>query len=163
MRPERRHRGGLWWDSRMPVPFLVPPGDQANLNARAPASTKGGPGGKAKTVAAFAEQHAKLAGLQDKLFAEKRQSLLVVLQGMDTSGKDGTIRHVFGGLNPSGARVATFGVPSPLELAHDFLWRVHQQVPQAGEIVIFNRSHYEDVLVARVHEPSASSGMEGAL
>ena len=87
------------------------------------------PGGKTATVAAFANQHAQLGALQSKLFAEKRRSLLAVLQGIDTSGKDGTIRHVFGGLDPSGARVATFGVPTYVELAHDFLWRVHKQVP----------------------------------
>jgi polyphosphate kinase 2 (PPK2 family) len=76
----------------------------------------------------------------------------VVLQGMDASGKDGTIRHVFEGLDPQGIRVAIFREPTPHELAHDFLWRVHAQAPAAGEIVVFNRSHYEDVLVVRVHE-----------
>jgi polyphosphate kinase 2 (PPK2 family) len=135
----------------MPVPFLVPPGEPPKLSTRHPGSTKGGPGDRTKTIAALDEQRAQLAALQDRLFAEKAQSLLVVLQGMDTSGKSGTIRHVFGGLNPSGARVATFAVPSPLELAHDFLWRIHSQVPQTGEVVIFDRSHYEDVLVVRVH------------
>jgi PPK2 family polyphosphate:nucleotide phosphotransferase len=136
----------------VPAPFLVRPGEPARLATRDPASTKGAPGGKTETLAAFADQLTQLATLQTKLFAEKRRSLLVVLQGIDTSGKDGTIRHLFGGLDPSGARVATFGVPSSFELAHDFLWRVHRQVPQAGEIVIFNRSHYEDVLVVRVHK-----------
>ncbi len=135
----------------MPAPFLVRAGEAAELNRRKPGSTAGAPGDKAETVAAFVAQHAQLGALQARLFAEKRQSLLVVLQGIDTSGKDGTIRHVFGGLDPTGARVATFGVPTYVELAHDFLWRVHKQVPQAGEIVIFNRSHYEDVLVVRVH------------
>jgi PPK2 family polyphosphate:nucleotide phosphotransferase len=142
---------GVCWDGGMPIPFLVPPGEAAALNSRRPASTKGAPGDKAETVAAFAEQHARLGALQAKLFAEKQQSLLVVLQGIDTSGKDGAIRHMFRGLDPSGARVAAFGVPSSLELAHDFLWRVHKQAPRTGEIVIFNRSHYEDVLVVRVH------------
>ena len=133
----------------MPVPFLVRPGEPAELNSRKPASTAGAPGGKRETVAAFAQQHAQLGALHGRLFAEKQQSLLVVLQGIDTSGKDGTIRHVFGGLDPSGARVAPFGVPTHVELAHDFVWRVHKQTPRTGEIVIFNRSHYEDVLVVR--------------
>ncbi len=93
----------------------------------------------------------KLEQLQELLYADGRFSVLVVLQGMDTSGKDGTIRHVFDGVNPQGVRVASFRVPTPLESRHDFLWRVHQQTPAKGEIVIFNRSHYEDVLVARVH------------
>ncbi len=79
-----------------------------------------------------------------------RRSLLVVLQGLDAAGKDGTIKHVFSGVNPQGARVASFKEPTGVELSHDFLWRVHRQVPAAGEIGIFNRSHYEDVLVARV-------------
>ncbi len=135
----------------MPDPFLLRPGEAPELKSRNPASTKGAPGDKAETVAAFAEQHVELGALQARLFAEKRQSLLVVLQGIDTSGKDGAIRHVFRGLDPCAARVATFGVPTSVELAHDFLWRVHQQVPRTGEIVIFNRSHYEDVLVVRVH------------
>ena len=89
--------------------------------------------------------------LQELLYAEHKHKLLIVLQGTDTSGKDGTIRHVFSGVNPQGVRVASFKVPTPEELAHDFLWRIHKQTPGAGEIVIFNRSHYEDVLVVRVH------------
>jgi PPK2 family polyphosphate:nucleotide phosphotransferase len=89
--------------------------------------------------------------LQELLYAEHKHKMLIVLQGMDTAGKDGTIRHVFRGMNPAGVRIASFKVPTPEELAHDFLWRIHQQTPGAGEIVIFNRSHYEDVLVVRVH------------
>ncbi len=89
--------------------------------------------------------------LQELLYAEHKHKILIVLQGMDTSGKDGTIRHVFSGVNPQGVRVASFKEPTPQELAHDYLWRVHQQMPGSGEIVIFNRSHYEDVLVVRVH------------
>ena len=89
--------------------------------------------------------------LQDALYAEGRRALLVVLQGRDTSGKDGTIRKVFGPLNPQGLTVASFKAPSPIELAHDYLWRVHQAVPVRGTIGVFNRSHYEDVLVVRVH------------
>jgi len=89
--------------------------------------------------------------LQELLFAEKKHKLLIVLQAMDTGGKDGVIRSVFEGVNPSGVRVASFKVPTQIELEHDYLWRIHQQTPAKGEIVIFNRSHYEDVLVVRVH------------
>lgn len=94
----------------------------------------------------------RLRELQELLFAERRRKVLVVLQGMDTSGKDGTVRHVMSGFNPAGVRVVSFRKPSPDELAHDYLWRVHAQTPSAGEVAVFNRSHYEDVLVVRVHE-----------
>jgi PPK2 family polyphosphate:nucleotide phosphotransferase len=94
----------------------------------------------------------QLARLQELLYAASERSALVVLQGMDTSGKDGTIKAVMGPLNPLGCDVAAFKVPTALELAHDFLWRVHQKAPAKGEICIFNRSHYEDVLVVRVHK-----------
>jgi PPK2 family polyphosphate:nucleotide phosphotransferase len=86
------------------------------------------------------------------LFADRRYALLIVLQGRDASGKDGTIKNVFDGCNPQGCRVTSFGVPTPLELSHDYLWRVHAAVPPRGFIGIFNRSHYEDVLAVRVHE-----------
>lgn len=89
--------------------------------------------------------------LQDILHAEGKRKVLLVLQGMDTSGKDGTVRHVFKETDPLGIRLASFKAPSSEELAHDYLWRVHQQVPKAGELVIFNRSHYEDVLIVKVH------------
>lgn len=94
---------------------------------------------------------AELTELQTLLYAAGEQSVLIVLQGRDTSGKDGTIRVVMGPLNSLGCNVASFKVPTEHELAHDFLWRVHQQTPGKGEITIFNRSHYEDVLVVRVH------------
>jgi len=90
--------------------------------------------------------------LQELLYAENKQKVLIVLQGIDTSGKDSTIEHVFGRVNPQGTKVVNFKVPTSKELAHDYLWRVHQHTPGKGEIVIFNRSHYEDVLVVRVHE-----------
>jgi PPK2 family polyphosphate:nucleotide phosphotransferase len=93
----------------------------------------------------------ELEALQELLYAEGKHKVLVVLQGMDTSGKDGVIRHVFEGVNPQGVSVASFKVPTSDELAHDYLWRVHKQTPGSGEIVIFNRSHYEDILVVRVH------------
>lgn len=94
----------------------------------------------------------KLEELQELLYAQHKHKVLIVLQAMDTGGKDGTIRHVFEGVNPSGVRVASFKVPTNEELDHDYLWRVHKQAPGKGEIVIFNRSHYEDVLVVRVHK-----------
>jgi PPK2 family polyphosphate:nucleotide phosphotransferase len=117
-----------------------------------PASTDGAPGDRARTEQAIALQHDELFALQDRLWAEARRSVLVVLQGLDASGKDGTVKHVFRGVNPQGTSVASFKEPTAQELAHDFLWRVHKRVPAAGEIGIFNRSHYEDVLVVRVHE-----------
>lgn len=102
-----------------------------------------------KKTAQFIEE---LIELQELLYAVRSQSLLVILQGRDTSGKDGTIRHVLGPLNSQSCTVASFKVPTEQDLAHDFLWRIHAQTPPAGDIRIFNRSHYEDVLVVRVHE-----------
>ncbi len=93
----------------------------------------------------------RLRELQELLYAERRYSLLICLQAMDTGGKDGTINHVLGAMNPQGCRVVGFKQPSAEELAHDFLWRIHRAAPARGEVVIFNRSHYEDVLVVRVH------------
>jgi len=92
----------------------------------------------------------KLRELQELFYASHKHGLLIVLQGTDASGKDGTIRHVMDAFNPQGCRVANFKGPTPIELAHDFLWRIHKQAPASGEIVIFNRSHYEDVLIVRV-------------
>lgn len=94
----------------------------------------------------------ELAGLQRRLYAESRRKLLIVLQGMDASGKDGTVRHVFRGVDPQGVHVTSFRQPTAEELSHDFLWRVHHVVPASGSIGVFNRSHYEDVLVPRVEE-----------
>jgi PPK2 family polyphosphate:nucleotide phosphotransferase len=94
----------------------------------------------------------ELRGLQEWLYAAQTHSVLIVLQGLDTAGKDGTIAHVMQSINPQGCDVASFKVPTPLEAAHDFLWRIHQQTPGKGMITIFNRSHYEDVLVTRVHK-----------
>jgi PPK2 family polyphosphate:nucleotide phosphotransferase len=99
----------------------------------------------------FQELSDELRDLQHLMYAEDRRSLLVVLQGRDAAGKDGAIRHVFGPMNPQGTRVTSFKVPSKEELAHDFLWRCHRATPKRGTIGIFNRSHYEDVLVVRVH------------
>ena len=97
------------------------------------------------------ELNRTLEELQELLYAEHRHKVLIVLQATDTGGKDGVIRHVFDGVNPQGVRVASFKKPTPRELAHDYLSRVHRRVPGKGEITIFNRSHYEDVLVVRVH------------
>lgn len=95
---------------------------------------------------------AKLSELQYLMYAENRRSLLICLQGRDAAGKDGTIKHVLGAMNPQGCTVSGFKVPSKEEAAHDFLWRYHQRAPRTGEVAIFNRSHYEDVLVVRVHD-----------
>ncbi|MES2016610.1 MAG: PPK2 family polyphosphate kinase [Pseudomonadota bacterium] len=102
--------------------------------------------------AATADLTAQIAVCQEMLFAQRKHKLLVVLQGMDTSGKDGTIRVLFSEINPMGLRGVTFKAPSADELAHDYLWRVHSQMPVKGEIAIFNRSHYEDVLITRVQD-----------
>jgi PPK2 family polyphosphate:nucleotide phosphotransferase len=113
------------------------------------------PGDKADkeaTIAKTAERLATLNELQTRLYAEGKQKVLVVLQAIDAGGKDGTIRDIFGSLNPAGVRIASFKQPSAVELAHDYLWRIHQQTPATGEIAVFNRSHYEDVLIVRVHE-----------
>jgi PPK2 family polyphosphate:nucleotide phosphotransferase len=107
---------------------------------------------KDEAAAALPDLHERLRGLQERLWAEHTRSLLVVLQAIDAGGKDGAVKHLFGGLNPAGAHVVSFKAPSEDELDHDFLWRVHRRTPGKGEVVVFNRSHYEDVLVVRVHE-----------
>ena len=106
-----------------------------------------------KAAAATLEKHeGRMRRLQYLLYADRRRSVLIVLQALDAGGKDGTISHVLSAMNPQGVRVAPFKAPTEEELAHDFLWRVHKQTPGKGEIAIFNRSHYEDVLVVRVHD-----------
>jgi len=130
----------------------VEPGSSVNLSKRDASSSEGAPDGRAATEAAEPALSARLLELQSRLWAEGRRSLLVVLQGMDAAGKDGTIRYVFRGLDPQAVRVAAFKEPTAEELGHDFLWRVHKRTPGGGEIGIFNRSHYEDVLVVRVHK-----------
>jgi PPK2 family polyphosphate:nucleotide phosphotransferase len=107
---------------------------------------------KKQAAGALEADNDRLADLQQQLYADGRHRMLVVLQGMDTSGKDGTIKHVFHTVNPLGVRVANFKRPNDTELAHDYLWRVHQHTPGAGHVTIFNRSHYEDVLIVRVHD-----------
>ncbi len=103
----------------------------------------------------------RLFGLQERLYAEGKQSLLVVLQAMDAGGKDGTIKHVFKTVNPQGVRVSSFKAPTALELSHDFLWRIHYRTPPKGYIGIFNRSHYEDVLIVRVNNLAPKSVWQG--
>ena len=133
--------------------YLVRPGKRPRLAERDPDDrSERSKRGKTADLENLAKLGRRLDELQDVLHAAAKQRLLVVLQGMDTSGKDGTIRHVFSQVSPLGVRVVSFKAPSPDELARDYLWRVHRGVPAAGEIVIFNRSHYEDVLVVRVHE-----------
>lgn len=119
----------------------------ANISTRAPKELD-----KQQTKAATQELLQELNELQNLLYAESKHALLVVLQGMDASGKDGTIRHVFGAMNPQGVNVYSFKEPSAEEQKHDFLWRVHKVVPPKGMIQVFNRSHYEDILVTRVHK-----------
>jgi PPK2 family polyphosphate:nucleotide phosphotransferase len=109
------------------------------------------PGDKAKTQEQTAKLVDRLGELQELLYAENQHRVLIILQGMDTSGKDGTIRKVLRETSPQGVRVVSFKKPSEIELDHDYLWRVHAQTPGRGELVVFNRSHYEDVLVVRVH------------
>jgi len=118
-----------------------------NISTRAPRKLQ-----KADAHARFGELNDELFALQDLMWGAKTHSLLIVLQGRDGAGKDGTVKHVVGGLNPRGISVTSFGVPSAEELSHDFLWRIHRHTPQLGEVAIFNRSHYEDVLVVRVHD-----------
>lgn len=107
---------------------------------------------KEKTKAKTAKLLEELDELQNLLFAECRHSVLVVIQGMDASGKDGAIKNIFGTLNPQGVLVKSYKAPTSEELSHDFLWRIHQHCPAKGMIQIFNRSHYEDVLITRVHK-----------
>lgn len=129
--------------------LLVRPGSRIKLARVDPGDTHGID--KAGAADYLAKNLDRLSVLQYMLYAEARRSLLVVLQGIDAGGKDGTIRHVMSGLNPQGVHVTPFKVPEGAEKRHDYLWRVHQAIPEMGQIGIFNRSHYEDVLVVRVH------------
>ncbi len=132
--------------------FRVAPGDKVQLDKIDPAGTPTYDGDKQTAKEEIIHLNEQLEVLQELLYAGHQHAILRILQGMDTCGKDGTIEHVFEGVNPQGVRVANFKVPTAQELAHDYLWRVHRETPGKGEIVIFNRSHYEDVLVVRVHE-----------
>lgn len=137
---------GMMIDSR----YFVQPEKKVHL-ARLKTDEKGDFKGEESVAPVLAKHRERLAKLQEVLYAGEQRAVLVVLQGMDTAGKDGTIRHIFSGINPQGCDVAAFKVPTPLEARHDFLWRVHAAVPPRGMIGIFNRSHYEDVLSPRVH------------
>ena len=128
----------------------IRPHAKVRLSRCDPADTSAFHGSKRRAVLESSRLLDKIERLQELLYACHQRSVLIVLQALDTGGKDGTIRHVFQGVNPQGVRVARFRVPTPSEADHDFLWRVHPQTPEKGEIVIFNRSHYEDVLAARV-------------
>ncbi len=129
--------------------LMVTPGSKIKLREIDPDDTHGAT--KARADAKLKKNCERLSVLQYLLYAEAKRSLLVVLQGIDAGGKDGTIKHVMTGLNPQGVDVTAFKVPEGPEKRHDYLWRVHKAVPESGKIGIFNRSHYEDVLVVRVH------------
>ena len=130
--------------------YWVEPGERVSLAAIDPDETEHYR--KKKDVAReLKRQRRRIQGLQARLYAENERGLLIVLQAMDTGGKDGTIKHVFSGVNPQGCRVSSFKTPSAEEGNHDFLWRYHKSVPARGRIGIFNRSYYEDVLVVRVN------------
>ncbi|MFJ7150763.1 PPK2 family polyphosphate kinase [Streptomyces sp. NPDC100445] len=132
----------------------LPPGERVELAGYDARATPGAPGGRRAGLADTARTGRRLARLQERLWAAGRagdhRRVLLVLQGMDTSGKGGTVKHVIGRLNPAGCRITAFGVPTEEERRHDFLWRVRRALPEAGEIGVFDRSHYEDVLIARV-------------
>lgn len=142
------HAGQL---SRWRDAYLIPDGTRPDLGARATRDPASGTIGKGEAQVLLETAVQRLAALQDRLYADRRWSLLVVLQAMDAGGKDGTIKHVFSGVNPQGMSVVSFKPPGPEDLAHDFLWRVHRVLPPRGTIGVFNRSHYEEVVVTRVH------------
>jgi PPK2 family polyphosphate:nucleotide phosphotransferase len=135
-----------------PEQFRVQPGADVSLDDWSTSSTGNYSGDKQTAPEALSALNDRLADLQQMLYAESMHKFLIVIQGMDTSGKDGTIKHVFRTINPVGVKVANFKRPNDVELAHDYLWRVHEQTPRQGHMAIFNRSHYEDVLVVRVNQ-----------
>jgi PPK2 family polyphosphate:nucleotide phosphotransferase len=139
--------------------YRVKPGSKVRLKDWDPADQSAVPASKEERLARLSVLSEEINKQQDLLYAAREEGVLIILQGMDTAGKDGTIRHVFKAVDPLGVRAVPFKIPTPEEAAHDFLWRVHHQVPGQGEMVIFNRSHYEDVLVVPVHgliTPSAT-------
>ena len=133
-------------------PYLVPPGGRKLNLSKIDTADTGKFAAKADAADATAKNLDHLRTLQNVLYAGAQRSVLIVIQAMDTGGKDGAIKHVFGGVNPQGCTVTSFKQPTPLEASHDFLWRIHAAAPHRGMIGIFNRSHYEDVLVVRVHD-----------
>jgi PPK2 family polyphosphate:nucleotide phosphotransferase len=136
-------------EDRLRAQLRIPPGSRVKLSRFDPSATYGHR--KESSKEPLAEGLVRLTSLQDRIYAESKHPVLIVLQGIDAAGKDGTIRHVMNAFNPMGCPVTSFKVPTSVEAAHDYLWRVHQRTPARGEIAIFNRSHYEDVLVVRVH------------
>ena len=132
--------------------YRVKPGQKVKLDEWDPNEKSLFDGNKEQAEQICAELNKRLEALQELLYAEHKHKLLIVVQAMDTGGKDGVIQHVFEGVNPQGVKVTAFKVPTPQDLAHDYLWRIHPHTPGAGEIAIFNRSHYEDVLIVRVHK-----------
>lgn len=130
--------------------FLVKPGSRPRLDKTDPDFTDKYSSKESAQLQIDAQAN-RLRELQEVLYAENGRALLICLQAMDAGGKDGTVRHVLGAMNPEGCRVVSFKRPTESELAHDFLWRIHAHVPAKREVVVFNRSHYEDVLIARVH------------
>ena len=135
---------------RLGAKLLVKPGSKVDLSKLDPSATFGYSKESAQSV--LADGLARLESLQERLWASKAAQILIVLQGIDTSGKDGTVRHVMDAFNAQGCQVIGFGVPTEIEAAHDYLWRHHLATPQKGWLSIFNRSHYESVLVVRVHD-----------
>ena len=131
--------------------YRVPSKGKVSLKDYDPGESDLFDGNKKDGAEALVKLNKQIETLQEQLYAEGKHKLLIVLQATDTGGKDGTIRAVFEGVNPQGVKVASFKVPTAVELAHDYLWRIHAHLPGKGEIVIFNRSHYEDVLAVRVH------------
>src|SRR6202048_1710213 len=136
---------------KLKPPYRIKPGTKVRLAKLSTSETSGYKSERAAS-AALSKHRAALATLQEVLYACQTKALLIVLQGMDTAGKDGPIRHIFSGINPQGCDVTAFKVPTPLNPRHDFLWRVHAATPARGTIGIFNRSHYEDVLVPAAHK-----------
>lgn len=136
--------------------FVVQPHTRVDLGRlETTASARAMPKSETAATLVLVKHRERLAKLQEVFYASQEHALLIVLQGMDTAGKDGTIRHIFSGINPQGCDVTPFKVPTPLEARHDFLWRAHAAVPPRGMIGIFNRSHYEDVLSPVVHKTIA--------
>jgi PPK2 family polyphosphate:nucleotide phosphotransferase len=136
---------------KLKSPYRIPPHSKVSLSHRR-ADEDGGFASKEAAAPVLVKHRARLDELQSIFYASQQHALLIILQGMDTAGKDGATRHIFSGVNPQGCDVTAFKVPTPLEARHDFLWRVHAAVPPRGMIGIFNRSHYEDVLSPRVHK-----------
>ncbi|GAA1901134.1 polyphosphate--nucleotide phosphotransferase [Streptomyces durmitorensis] len=157
---DKKKEKGSKKSGKAPAPLRellrIPEGERVDLSQYAADATPAGPPDKATGVLATARMGERLADLQERLYAAStagdRRRVLLVLQGMDTSGKGGTVKHVIGPFNPSGCRIKAFKTPTPEERSHPFLWRIMRALPLPGEIGIFDRSHYEDVLIARVHE-----------